>query len=120
MAHELKCWRCGKSLADLSLPLRREEVCSSCSSYLTVCKMCVHFDTLVAKACREDDADEVKEKERPNFCDYFAPSASAFDPVRAASAQQASNELAALFGDESDGKADSGDALSDADKLFKD
>ena len=48
-----------------------------------VCRMCRFFDRAAPKQCREDDAEEVTEKERVNFCEWFKPSVDAFDPVRA-------------------------------------
>ena len=65
--------------------------------------MCVHFDSGVPRQCREDGADDVTEKERPNFCDWFAPSESAFDPSRKSEADAAKDALAALFGDDDAG-----------------
>ena len=100
MAHSIGCYRCGESLAALSLPLSRQDQCPDCSADLHVCKMCVHFDRHVPRQCREDGAEDVTEKERPNFCDWFKPSESAFDPARKAEADAAQDALAALFRDD--------------------
>jgi hypothetical protein len=62
--------------------------------------MCVFFDRHVPRQCREDGAEDVTEKERPNFCDWFKPSDKAFDPSRKDEAQAAEQALAALFGDD--------------------
>ncbi len=35
MAHDLICWKCGVSLAELSLPLRRLDECPKCRSELS-------------------------------------------------------------------------------------
>ena len=53
MDHGLRCWKCGVSLADYSLPLRRLEECRGCGAELHVCRMCEFYDTGVAKHCRE-------------------------------------------------------------------
>ena len=98
MNTELCCWRCGTSLAALSLPLGRTEECPACRSPLHVCRLCRFHDRSRPKQCREDDAEEVREKERPNFCDYFKPRAGAFDAQRAAAEQAALDAAAALFG----------------------
>jgi hypothetical protein len=98
MANEIVCWRCGASLAALALPLRRAEECPSCRSQLHVCKLCVHYDRSRPKQCREDDAEEVRDKERANFCDWFRPRAGAFDAAGAAAEARAKDALAALFG----------------------
>ena len=101
MSHNLVCHRCGASLAALSLPLSRRDQCPDCSADLHVCKMCVHFDKHVPRQCREDGAEDVKDKDRPNFCDWFKPSDGAFDAKANADAQAAEDALAALFGDDS-------------------
>lgn len=100
MSHTIACYRCGESLATLSLPLSRQDQCPACSADLHVCKMCLHFDRNVPRQCREDGAEDVTEKERTNFCDWFKPSESAFDAARKAQADAAQDALAALFGDD--------------------
>ena len=114
----MNCYRCGASLADLSLPFSRLEECPDCENYLHVCRMCVYFDPAVPKQCREDDAEEVQEKERANFCEWFKPNKSAFEPSYSASESRARDELASLFGDNSQSESPPDD-LSEADKLFK-
>jgi len=59
--------------------------------------MCAHFDPSAPDECREDDAEQVKEKELANFCEWFLPSDSAFDPQRKSEADRAREELEALF-----------------------
>jgi hypothetical protein len=44
--------------------------------------MCLYFDARVPRQCREDGAEEVGEKDRLNFCDWFKPSEVAFDADR--------------------------------------
>ena len=119
MSHNIACFRCGTSLAALSLPLSRQDACPNCSAHLHVCRMCLHYDTAVPGQCREDDAEEVFEKEKLNFCEWFVPSENAFDPVAKADADRAREALDALFGDgESSGDATDA-AVSEAEKLFK-
>ncbi|MEZ5565521.1 MAG: hypothetical protein R3F24_08360 [Gammaproteobacteria bacterium] len=98
MAEELQCWRCGASLAGLRLPIGRTEECSSCRSQLHVCRMCQSFDRSRLKQCREDDAEEVRDKEHANFCDWYKPRAGAFDAAGAAAEEAARNAANALFG----------------------
>ena len=81
--------------------------------------MCVHFDPGVPKQCREDDAEEVREKERLNFCDWFVASEQAFDAARKSEEDQARASLDALFDGSGDNDADSDTQLSEAEKLFK-
>ena len=120
MADGLKCWRCGHSLAELSLPLSRRDECPACLIELHVCRMCTQFDPGVTRACREDDAEEVREKERANFCDYFKPSQSAFDSAIANAAEAARKQLDGLFSDADEtGKDGQGGGPQAADELFK-
>ena len=120
MHNELSCYRCGASLAGLSLPLPRMDECPDCSVQIHVCRMCVFFDPNVTKQCREDDADEVKEKERANFCDYFKPGSDAFTGQELAAQEKAKGQLAGLFGDGEAG-GDEGPAPDSgaAEDLFK-
>lgn len=94
----LVCWKCGASLDDLSLPLRRLDECRQCHAELHVCKMCEWYSISVAKHCRETVAEEVKDKERANFCDYFKPRAGAYSVASTDAAAKAQAELDALFG----------------------
>jgi hypothetical protein len=96
----LVCWKCGASLADLSLPLRRLDECRVCHAELHVCKMCEWYSVSVAKHCRETVAEEVKDKERANFCDYFKPRPGAYVAANVDAASKAQAELDALFGGE--------------------
>ena len=100
MSHNLACHRCGASLAALSLPLSRRDQCADCSADLHVCRMCIYFDKSVTRQCREDGADDVTDKDRPNFCDWFKPSDRAFNQAGKAESDAAEDALAALFGDE--------------------
>lgn len=94
----LVCWKCGTSLAELSLPLQRLDECKACHAELHVCKLCEWYSTAVAKHCREPIAEEVKDKERANFCDYFKPVANAYSNAGVTAATKAKSDLDALFG----------------------
>ncbi len=119
-SNDLGCWRCGASLAKLTLPLSRLDECPECSMPLHVCRMCVHYDPTVARQCREDDAEEVKEKERPNFCDYFRPSVTAFESSAIDAERKAREELDSLFGGGAGERSDGdGDTLTAAEDLFR-
>lgn len=98
MDHGLRCWKCGATLADYTLPLRRIEECRACSAELHVCRMCEFYDTAKAKHCREPIAEEVKDKTHANFCDYFRPTPAAWQPGQLSAAEQARAQLEALFG----------------------
>ena len=94
----MQCWQCGEALGELPTPLPRREECPACGRDLHVCKMCEFYDTSVAKSCREPIAEEVKDKERANFCDYLRPRPGAHTPRDAGAAAAARSELDALFG----------------------
>jgi hypothetical protein len=98
MPDELVCWRCGESLADLPLPLARLAECPACRIELHVCRMCRHYDTSVAKSCREPVAEEVSDKERANFCGWFMPRPGTYAPGNEREAVAAQAALDALFG----------------------
>lgn len=97
MQHAIACFRCGASLSALSLPFSRRDVCPDCGVELHVCRMCLHFDPAAPYECREDDAEHVKEKELANFCEWFQPSETAFDPRGKSAADRALEELESLF-----------------------
>ena len=117
----LVCWTCGNSLADLTLPLRRLEECRTCGAELHVCKLCEWYSVTVAKHCREPIAEEVKDKERANFCDYFKPRPGAHTPTDVAGSSKARADLDALFGgSKSVSEPSAADkARAELDSLFK-
>jgi hypothetical protein len=122
---ELRCYRCGASLAALSLPLGRLELCPSCGVELHVCRMCGHYAPAKPDACDEEDAIAVHNKTTANFCDWFAPDAAAFDGREQQAENEARRKLSALFGGAGESAArDAGveakDALHDAaENLFR-
>jgi hypothetical protein len=94
---ELVCWNCGNSLAALSLPLQRLDECRQCHAELHVCKLCRFYDVLVAKHCREPIAEEVRDKQRANYCDYFSPQSGAYSRAGLDAAADAKTALESLF-----------------------
>jgi hypothetical protein len=60
--------------------------------------MCTDYDTRVAKHCREPTAEEVNDKTRANFCDFFAPRPGAYVAPDIAAAERSRLELEKLFG----------------------
>jgi hypothetical protein len=101
MAHNLVCWKCGASLASLTLPLSRRDECASCRAELHVCRMCTDYDTSIAKHCREPTAEEVSNKAGANFCDFFAPKPGAYIAANTSAAEKSRLELEKLFGKKS-------------------
>ncbi len=99
---DLKCWKCGSGLDYLIMPLSRSARCKACDAAIHICLMCRFYDSRVAKQCREPVADEVKDKDRPNFCDYLELNAHAYTPADHTEAGAAISDLNALFGLESE------------------
>ncbi len=84
-----------------------------------VCRMCVYFDKNVTKQCTEDDAEEVMDKEKVNFCEWFKPAYGVFDSIGAAHAARSKNALEELFGDGADTETADDPRIAAADDLFK-
>lgn len=77
--------------------------------------MCRHYDTAKAKHCRETAADEVRDKTRANFCEWFQHRPDAFSPDAGKNHRAG---LDALFGESSKADAQPGDARRAIDDLF--
>jgi len=101
----LACYRCGASLAALTPPLARLDLCPECGVELHVCRMCLHYAPREPTGCDEEDALEVRDKTRANFCDYFEPNPNAYDAADQAAEQRARAALEALFGADAGGAA---------------
>lgn len=56
--------------------MSRREACSRCEAELHCCLNCTFHDPSNYNECREPSAERVVDKERSNFCDYFAPEVS--------------------------------------------
>jgi len=111
MSDSLNCWKCGHALDDMPRRLRRRDECPACGSDLHVCRMCEFYDTSVAKDCREPVAEDVTDKERANFCDYFRVLSGVNAAGGVGEAEVARTKLEAMFGVESN----TGDQASDGD-----
>ncbi len=115
---ELVCWKCGADLAELPRPLERMAECPQCRAYQHVCRLCQFYDPRLSGKCREDRAEEVLDKERPNFCDWFKAKPHAYRAPGAAN-PAAKSGLGALFGEEAAGTDSQTDATRDRlDDLF--
>jgi ribosomal protein L40E len=105
-SNSLVCWKCGATLEGESLPLARLAECKVCHADLHVCRLCEFYDPGVANGCREPIADEVKDKERANFCGYFQLRSDAYAGPVADPAREAQVRLDALFGDADAGRTE--------------
>ncbi len=83
------------------LPLGRLAECGACHADLHVCRLCRSYDPRVRMGCDEPRAEEVRDREKANFCDYFHPRPDAFTALDDSAASKAKADLEALFGVES-------------------
>jgi hypothetical protein len=59
--------------------------------------MCVDYHTGYAKHCREPTAEEVREKDRANYCDHFKPKEGAYIAPNTSETDKSKAALADLF-----------------------
>jgi hypothetical protein len=92
------CHSCGAAIT-IGEPIPRDAECDSCRRDVRCCMNCRHYDIRYNNSCRETMADPVEDKDRRNFCEYFAPN-QAGAPAAKSSAKQAESraKLDALFG----------------------
>ena len=64
------CWKCGTEWS-FSRPPGRNETCEKCGADLKVCLNCASYDKGVAYQCRDRRAEEIADKDKANFCEYF-------------------------------------------------
>ena len=98
MPHDIQCWKCGAALAALPLPFGRIERCRGCGADLHACKLCRHYSPRLPAQCDEPTIEEVRDKERANFCDHYTPVAGAWKGGTSAAADAARAQLDKLFG----------------------
>lgn len=67
----MKCCFCGGKIL-LQGKVGRQDTCCQCHRDLRCCKQCKFYDQNAYNECREISAERIVEKERTNFCDYFA------------------------------------------------
>lgn len=96
MLDAFKCWKCGAAIDGEPMPLAREARCRACQVDLHACRLCTFYEPTKAKSCAEPVADEVLNKERANFCGYFAINADAHSA--STEAEAARERLEAMFG----------------------
>lgn len=91
----MKCWNCGTEI-DVRERVEFRAACPSCDRALHACRNCRHYDPSYYNQCRETAAERVVDKERANFCEFFAPGTGA-QVRRAPSSAPAREQLEALF-----------------------
>ena len=87
------CWRCATAI-DTRERVGRRDVCLGCGTDLRCCRNCRFYDLPSHNQCREPQAERQVDKERGNFCEWFA-----LGRVRGAGAvEDVRGRLEALFG----------------------
>lgn len=116
---DLVCWKCGASLQGLPLPLSRLAECPRCRAYQYACRLCRFYDPRHARRCREERAEEVRDPEAANFCDWFEPVVR--DPAaQTVMTKDSRTAVESLFGAPADPSgAKAGTARDALDALFK-
>jgi hypothetical protein len=68
----MNCWKCGSGIETKERVGFREH-CPACDRPLHVCLNCDFHDPAYNNQCRETEAARVVDKDRANFCEFFAP-----------------------------------------------
>ena len=90
----MKCWHCGTGI-DTRERVEFRATCPSCDRALHVCLNCKHYDPTYYNQCRETAAERVVDKQRANYCEYFAAGRHTAQTKDASS--DARSQLEALF-----------------------
>jgi hypothetical protein len=98
------CHFCGTAIDD-PRAVFRDSACAACHRDLKVCRNCRFYSPGAHWDCAETIDEQVRDKERGNFCTFFSfrdAAAKAEAPGRKADAStQARRKLDALFGNDS-------------------
>ncbi len=63
------CYYCGEPAGNIKVT--RESLCSICQKELKVCLNCRFYDEGAHWDCKENISEQVIEKDRANFCEFF-------------------------------------------------
>ncbi len=96
---KLQCRACGTPV-EYDEPIPRDAECSGCGRDLRCCMNCRHYDPNLHNACRETEADQVEDRARRNFCEFFSFEQGPFEKKAGAGSREAEAraKLAAMFG----------------------
>ena len=98
MPKKLVCWKCGQDASEHPQPLSTYAECSACGAYLHCCRTCSHWNPKLRISCEETRAEEVKDRETANFCQWFTTTSKVHQSqIESASAQAARDQLTNLF-----------------------
>jgi len=91
------CFSCGTQLDTVGKP-GRADTCTACDADVHCCRNCEFYDPGSYNDCCETQAERVLEKNRSNFCDYFAfKESSGASPGKNSPSGPKSNPLDDLF-----------------------
>ena len=117
-----QCQFCGSPVT-LAEPIPRESSGVSCRRDYHACRQCRHYDPSRNNACRETEAELVEDKERRNFCEFFAFNPAPFNPATRDRTResQARARLEGLFKSGAGGSSPASplDARAKLDALFR-
>jgi hypothetical protein len=89
---QIGCHACGAG-AEVIGVVSRSARCARCGADLRCCLNCRFHESSAYNECLEPSAERVLEKDRANFCDYFAAAA---EPAKAAGTKPAAAALGDL------------------------
>jgi predicted RNA-binding Zn-ribbon protein involved in translation (DUF1610 family) len=89
------CLYCGSALPQGKIHFR--DLCPDCGKELHICRHCRFYKPGVYRDCTETVPEEVTDKERRNFCEYFSALA-ALPPRAEGKAKDARGDFEGLFG----------------------
>jgi hypothetical protein len=90
----MNCFHCGKEIA-FKERVGFRDCCAACDRPVHACLNCAFYDPGYNNQCRETQAERVVEKDRANFCEFFAPGKSGAKKIDAGSDARA--RLDAMF-----------------------
>jgi len=90
----MNCFHCGREIETKERVGFRDH-CPACDRPVHACRNCDFYDPAYNNECRETQADRVVDKDRANFCEYFAPRRAKASP--AASPTDPRAKLDSLF-----------------------
>ena len=101
MVKRLTCWSCGELATEHPLPLSTYAECRFCRAQLHTCRLCQNWNPTLRTSCNEIRAEDVTDREKANFCNWFDPRPDAYQVQNEQELQSARTQLNSLFGDNS-------------------
>jgi hypothetical protein len=92
----MHCFHCGRAV-EVKERVGFRDTCDGCDRPLHVCLNCEFYDPSYNNQCREPQAERVVDKDRFNFCEYFAPARTPRAGTKSAAASAGRANLEALF-----------------------